>query len=216
MEREGLIAPRIESFWRVNPRETRPDPEDNEVVMMKSHVERGLSLPPSDFFSEAMLFYAVNPQHLSPNAILTLSGFQALHEGYLGVRPTMELFEYYYMAKRMPVELNIMRTCGSMCFKIRPNRRYPEIPGHESVRDWTGTYFYLHDKAAPGKKFGIPPFVSGPATPPIQQRMCRSPVPQTSRGVPKQYLVSKENTTPRFLLLGTSVVCFLRISLSPG
>ena len=55
--------------------------------MMKSHVERGLSLPPSDFFSEAMLFYAVNPQHLSPNAILTLSGFQALHEGYLGVRP---------------------------------------------------------------------------------------------------------------------------------
>jgi hypothetical protein len=165
MEKEGLIAPRSESFWRVNPKETRPEPETTEVVMMKSHVERGLSLPPSDFMSEVMAFYAVNPQHLLPNAILTLSGFQALHEGYLGVRPTLELFQFYYMARRMPVELNITRTCGSMCFKIRPNRRYPEVPGHESVKDWTGTYFYCLDKAAPGKDFGIPPFVSGPAEP---------------------------------------------------
>ena len=61
MEKEGLIAPRSESFWRVNPRETRPEPESTEVVMMKSHVERGLSLPPSDFFSEVMKFYVVNP-----------------------------------------------------------------------------------------------------------------------------------------------------------
>ena len=61
MEKEGLIAPRKESFWRVNPRETRPEPESTEIVMMKSHVERGLSLPPSDFFSEVMTFYAVNP-----------------------------------------------------------------------------------------------------------------------------------------------------------
>ena len=65
----------------------------------------------------------------------------------------------------MQVELNITRTCGSMCFKIRPNWRYPEVPGHESVKDWTGTYFYCADKAAPGKSFGIPPFVSGPAEP---------------------------------------------------
>ena len=92
MEKEGLIAPRNESFWRVNPKETRLDLEPTEIVMMKSHVERGLSLPPSNFFSEVMTFYAVNPQHLPPNAIMTLSGFQALHEGYLGVRPTLELF----------------------------------------------------------------------------------------------------------------------------
>ena len=94
MEKEGLIAPRAESFWRVNPKETRPDPEPIEIVMMKSHVERGLSLPPSDFFSEVMTFYAVNPQHLPPNAILMLSGFQALHEGYLRVPPTLELFQF--------------------------------------------------------------------------------------------------------------------------
>ena len=52
-----------------------------------------------------------------------------------------------------------------MCFKIRPNRHYPEVPGHESVKDWTSTYFYCLDKAAPGKDFGLPPFVSGPAEP---------------------------------------------------
>ena len=68
--------------------------------------------------------YAVQPQHLSPNSVLILSGFMALCEGYLGVRPTLELFEYYYMVKRMPVETNIMRTCGSICFKIRSDHRY--------------------------------------------------------------------------------------------
>ena len=133
--------------------------------MMKSHVERGLSLPPSEFFSEVTTFYAVNPQHLPPNAILTLSGFQALHEGYLGVRPTLELFQFYYMVRWMPVEPNVMRTCGSICFKILPNRRYPEVPGHESVKDWTGRYFYCADKAAPKKTISVPEFVSSPAEP---------------------------------------------------
>ena len=58
-----------------------------------------------------------------------------------------------------------MRTCGSMCFKIRSNRHYPKVPGHESVKDWTGTYFYCADKVALEKSFGIPPFVSGLAKP---------------------------------------------------
>ena len=96
---------------------------------------------------------------------MTLSGFQALHEGYLGVRLTLELFQFYYMVRRMPVEPNIMRTCGSICLRIRPNRRYPEVPGHESVKDWTGIYFYCADKAAPGKAYGVPEFISGPAEP---------------------------------------------------
>ena len=98
--------------------------------MMKTHIERGFSLPPSDFMSEVLQHYVVNPQHLSPNNILILSGYQALSEGYLGVRPTLELFMYYYMVKRMPVDGNVMRTCGSICFKIRNDRRYPEVPGH--------------------------------------------------------------------------------------
>ena len=58
----------------------------------------------------------------------------------------------------MPVEPNVMRTCGSVCFKIRPDRRYPEVPGHESVKNWTSTFFYCADKVAPGKTFGVPAF----------------------------------------------------------
>jgi hypothetical protein len=46
MEQEGLIAAREISKWRVEPSATKPVPQKKEVVMLKSHIDRGLSLPP--------------------------------------------------------------------------------------------------------------------------------------------------------------------------
>jgi hypothetical protein len=47
LEREGRISAKEVSRWRVEPGEAMPAPSDEEVVMLKSHIDRGLSLPPS-------------------------------------------------------------------------------------------------------------------------------------------------------------------------
>jgi hypothetical protein len=57
LEREGRIAAKEASRWRVVPGEAAPSPSDEEVVMLKSHIDRGLSLPPSYFLREVLRHY---------------------------------------------------------------------------------------------------------------------------------------------------------------
>jgi hypothetical protein len=47
LEQEGLIAAKEISIWRVDPNVAAPAPSKKEIVMLKSHIDRGLSLPPS-------------------------------------------------------------------------------------------------------------------------------------------------------------------------
>jgi hypothetical protein len=63
------------------------EPATGERVTIKAHVERGLSLPPSEFFIEVFQHFGLQLQNLSPNSILCLSGFVALCEGHLGIKP---------------------------------------------------------------------------------------------------------------------------------
>jgi hypothetical protein len=52
LENEGTVAPQAESHWQTDFKAPVPAPNSTEIVMLKSHVERGLSMPPSSF-----LFY---------------------------------------------------------------------------------------------------------------------------------------------------------------
>jgi hypothetical protein len=47
MEQEGLIAAKEITKWRVEPSAAMPAPSKKEIVMLKSHIDRGISLPPS-------------------------------------------------------------------------------------------------------------------------------------------------------------------------
>ncbi|KAK1694805.1 hypothetical protein QYE76_011502 [Lolium multiflorum] len=58
-----------------------PAPEVNERVFTKAWVERGLSLPPSDFFLEVLNTYGMQPHNICPNAYTILSSFVTLCEG---------------------------------------------------------------------------------------------------------------------------------------
>jgi hypothetical protein len=57
MEQEGLIAEKTISRWQVEPGAVMPAPLENEVVMLKSHVDRGLSLPTSRFLTSMLTYY---------------------------------------------------------------------------------------------------------------------------------------------------------------
>jgi hypothetical protein len=59
LENEGTMAPQAESHWRTDFKALVPAPNSTEIVMLKSHVERGLSMPPSSFFTNLLKFYGL-------------------------------------------------------------------------------------------------------------------------------------------------------------
>jgi hypothetical protein len=125
-----------------------------------------MSFTLSDFFNKALAHYRVQPFHLPPNSITTLTHFVALCEGYLGIRPRLDLFSFYYQIKRLTIQAGgPLCWRGSVSFKIRRSRNYPKVVGHESARNWTGSYFYCKDIPKEGKEVGWPVFVDGPAEP---------------------------------------------------
>jgi hypothetical protein len=54
LEQEGLIAAKNISKWQVDPGAASPAPSKKEIVMLKSHIDRGFSLPPF-YFLKSML-----------------------------------------------------------------------------------------------------------------------------------------------------------------
>ena len=55
------------------------------------HFERGFGLSASTFFCAFLEFFGLQLHHLGAGAIVQLSGFVTLCEGYLGVEPTIDL-----------------------------------------------------------------------------------------------------------------------------
>ncbi|KAK1649446.1 hypothetical protein QYE76_067251 [Lolium multiflorum] len=160
LEAEGFLKP---GSWRTIPGALFPAPEAGVWVVTKALVERGFSLPPSDFFSEILKAYELQPHHISPNNILAISNHATLCEGHLRVTPELSLFQYYFSVKKEKVsQTSTLATCGGITFKLRPGRVYPHTDRHESVRYWSGNFFYLKDVADPASPKVLPDFKDAP------------------------------------------------------
>jgi hypothetical protein len=96
LEQEGRIAAKEISRWRIDPRAAMPAPFDGEIVMLKSHIDRGLSLSPSYFLKGVLRHYRLQLHHIAPNSFTVIVGFVALCEGYLGINPRGDLFRLYF------------------------------------------------------------------------------------------------------------------------
>ena len=61
----------------------------------------------------------------------------------------------------------MLPVCGTITFNLRHFREewFPKIYASESVKYWTGSYFYLEDVPFPGEDTGIPPFDDSAAQP---------------------------------------------------
>jgi hypothetical protein len=92
LENEGTVALQVESHWRTDFKALVPAPNSTEIMMLKSHVERGLSMPPSSFFTNLLKFYGLQLHHIAPNSLVSVAGYAALCEGFLGIRPRVDLF----------------------------------------------------------------------------------------------------------------------------
>ncbi|KAK1616520.1 hypothetical protein QYE76_022037 [Lolium multiflorum] len=79
-EAEGFLQP---GSWRVVLGALSPAIEAREWVLTRALVERGFSLPPSDFFSEILEPYKLQPHNISPNSVLAIANHVILCEGHL-------------------------------------------------------------------------------------------------------------------------------------
>src|SRR3954463_6520073 len=144
--------------------EVTPSPQAGEKVYLKAQLVRGVSLPISNFFPSVLNHYRVQPQNLSPNSILVLRNYATLYEGYLGIRPRLDIFVYFFTVKREAGHSKEeLRNCGTISFKIRPGRWFPDIVGHESCKNWQRTYFYGPGIPLAGRQVTSPDFVDGAA-----------------------------------------------------
>jgi hypothetical protein len=126
--------------------------------MLKFHVERGLSMPPSLSFTNLLKFYGPQLHHISPNSLVSVAGYTALCEGYLGIRPRVDLFQLFFSVRANYEDDGSLRTCGTVCFLPRRSKEYPFIMPLDSTIGWRGSWFYMADKPAPSQAHGLPPF----------------------------------------------------------
>ncbi|KAK1607183.1 hypothetical protein QYE76_030856 [Lolium multiflorum] len=128
--------------------------------MTKAWVERGLSLPCSEFFLSILNTYGLQPHNICPNSYLLVSSFATLCEGHLGIRPDVRLWQFFFRVKK--TKDKAMLNCGSMTFMLRPGRMYPPHDSHESVRYWNAGWFYEKNASVPEVHDGLPKFVNEP------------------------------------------------------
>ncbi|KAK1668648.1 hypothetical protein QYE76_056807 [Lolium multiflorum] len=157
LQNEGMISP----HWSFIRDTDVPKPGADEVVMTKAWVERGLSLPCSEFFLSMLSTYGLQPHNICPNSYLLLSNFVTLCEGHLGIRPDDRLWQFFFRVKKETKD-KAMVNCGSMTFTLRPGRMYPPHDSHESVRYWNAGWFYEKNASVPGVHQGLPKFVNEP------------------------------------------------------
>src|SRR3954471_10080549 len=116
--------------FRVPGDELVPTPRAGERVVSRAHFDRGFGLPVSKLFRDLLDFYRLQPHHLGANAVMLLSAFVTLCEGYLGVRPTIglwcRLFQFHsFRVTRKQVETKVMAECGAAVVYVRRAGSYP-------------------------------------------------------------------------------------------
>ncbi|KAK1681356.1 hypothetical protein QYE76_042204 [Lolium multiflorum] len=148
----------ISPNWSFMADSTSPQPKEDECILTRAWVERGLTLPCSEFFLSILSTCGLQPHNICPNSYLLLSNFVTLCEGHLGIRPDMRLWQFFFRVKKEPKD-KAMLNCGSMTFMLRPGRMYPPHSSHESVRYWNAGWFYVK---VPGVHEGLPTFVNKP------------------------------------------------------
>jgi hypothetical protein len=133
--------------------------------MLKSHMERGLSMPPSSFFTNLLKFNGLQLHHIAPNSLVSVTSYAALCEGFLGIHPRVDLFQLFFSVRANYEDDGFLQTCGTICFLPWRSKEYPFITPLDSAIGWRGSWFYMADKTAPSLAHGLPSFKNIAAQP---------------------------------------------------
>ena len=152
-------------------KEIEPQPRRGEFVVFLSHFQRGFGLPVSDFFSDFLHRYGLQPHHLPANAIFHLSCWASFSEGYCGLWPTTDTWHKFYSFRGMTVPnptkkkktKKVLLQCGAAAIQPKSGSVLPRIKGLESCRKWQKTFFYVSNRGE-ANLIRLPPFRIGVPT----------------------------------------------------
>ncbi|KAE8792881.1 hypothetical protein D1007_32516 [Hordeum vulgare] len=102
-------------------------------------------LPPASLVT--LIFFGLQPHHLAPNAILQLSSFVVLCEGFLGIEPSLDLWQSLFFLKQQSKKMDKaelekldgprpMTPCGAALVHHRSKSVFPQMPLQESIKQW--------------------------------------------------------------------------------
>nr|AAO38001.1 hypothetical protein [Oryza sativa Japonica Group]AAO60003.1 hypothetical protein [Oryza sativa Japonica Group] len=116
-------------------------------VFFLSFAMAGLVPPFSIFFMDILEFYDLQMAHLTPNAIITLAIFAHLCEMFIGVRPSLRLFRWFFTVQPVSPPTEV----GGCYFQPRGQvlNRYIPCVLRKKWDDWKSDWFYtpLADEA---------------------------------------------------------------------
>jgi hypothetical protein len=139
LEAEGFLQP---GSWRTVPNSLAPAPEDNEMVLTKALVERGFSFPPSDFFSEILMVYGLQPHNISPNSVLAISNHVTLCgaiSGYLPNSPSSNIISP--SRRKRSARPPSWRHAGPLpsCFALAASTLLPTATNSRGIGQWVSS-----------------------------------------------------------------------------
>ena len=164
LESMGLLQEQGVSQWRAGEGEDYPMEGTLETIMFRDFVERGLTLPVSEFFYRLLQFWGIQLHHLTPQSILHLSIFTHFCEAFLGILPHFHLFQHFFFLVPIPNATN-PAVVGGCELVLRPENR-----GEYLVYDLAG-------QGAEWKKFW---FHVGNFESPLPERTAGAPQVQES------------------------------------
>ncbi|XP_044356004.1 uncharacterized protein [Triticum aestivum] len=117
------------------------------VLVFRTHFLWGFALPVSNFLRSFLVFYDLQPYHLTPNTVVLLFAFVTFCEGYLGVLPLLKLWGSFFYLKLGTSAKEEPAQCRA-CVAVRRSgggTRFPAIALLESAKLWQKSYFYVRN-----------------------------------------------------------------------
>ena len=124
------------------------------------HFEHGFGLPASTFFRGFLEVFGLQAHHLGTDAIVQLSGFVSLCEGYLGVEPTIDLWARFFSLKQQGPSAGEFVDCGAAIISKRSGVDFPKIPLEDSAKKCQNSFFYVRNLGA--DRINLPAFAIAP------------------------------------------------------
>jgi hypothetical protein len=159
-ENMGLLQEQGVSQWRAGEGEDYPMEGTLETVMFCDFVERGLTLPVSEFFYRLLQFWGIQLHHLTPQSILHLSIFTHFYEAFLGIRPYFHLSQHFFFLVPIPNATN-PAIVGGCELVLRPENRgkYLAYDPAGKGAEWKKFWFHVGNFESPlsGMTAGAPP-----------------------------------------------------------
>ncbi|KAE8799039.1 hypothetical protein D1007_25663 [Hordeum vulgare] len=187
-----LLPPPSQVLVQIPGAETAPTPTIGEVVVFNKHFYRGFGLPASSFFSEWLHFFGLQPHHLALNAILQLSAFVVLCEGFLGIEPRLDLWWSLFFFKQQSIAMEKaeleklvgpcpMTPCGAALVHHRSKSGFPQLPLQESIKQWQKGFFYVKNADPAQDALNMPPFNINPPTKLNWATKSPKPIPEVAQ-----------------------------------